>query len=131
MSTHSNAPIAVIDDDVSVREAVAGLMESLGFKVHTFPSAMDFLASADCRYISCIIADVHMPPMSGIELHRRLSELGHTIPTILITAYPNDRVRNRALADGVAGYLTKPFEDDALIGCVHSALQSAKPRAST
>jgi CheY-like chemotaxis protein len=70
-----------------------------------------------------MIADVHMPRMSGLELHRRLTELGHAIPTILITAYPNDADRERALADGIVGYLIKPFDDDALIACVHSALQ--------
>jgi FixJ family two-component response regulator len=90
---------------------------------------MEFLASADVRTTSCMIADVHMPHMTGIELYRRLLEQGHAIPTILITAYPNDGVRDRALADGVICYLTKPFDDNALIGCVQSALQSAKPGA--
>jgi CheY-like chemotaxis protein len=67
--------------------------------------------------------------MTGIELYRRLTELGHPIPTILITAYPNDSARDRALADGVICYLTKPFDDNALIGCVQSALRCAKPGA--
>jgi FixJ family two-component response regulator len=124
-----DALISIIDDDQSVREALQDLIDSLGFKVHAFPSAIEFLASADIRATSCMIADVHMPHMSGIELFRRLTELGHPIPTILITAYPNDSVRDRALADGVIGYLTKPFDDNALIGCVESALRSPKPGA--
>jgi FixJ family two-component response regulator len=124
-----DALISIVDDDQSVREALQDLIDSLGFRVHAFPSAIDFLASADIRTTSCMIADVHMPQMSGIELYRRLTELGHAIPTILITAYPNDSVRDRALADGVICYLTKPFDDNALIGCVQSALQSGKREA--
>jgi FixJ family two-component response regulator len=121
-----DALISIVDDDQSVREALQDLIDSLGFRVHAFPSAIDFLASADIRTTTCMIADVHMPQMSGIELYRRLTELGHAIPTILITAYPNDSVRDRALADGVICYLTKPFDDNALVRCVQSALQSGK-----
>jgi len=124
---NSNALIAIVEDDESVREAVEGLIESLGFRVRAYSSAIDFLASSDIGATSCMIADVHMPKMSGIDLFRRLGELGHAIPTILITAYPNEGVRDRVLADGAVAYLTKPFDDDHLIGCVQSALQSAKP----
>ena len=130
MPSTSNALITIVDDDQSVREAVEGLIESLGFRVRTFQSARDFLASADIDDTSCMIADVHMPQMSGVELHRRLGELGHDIPTILITAFTNESVRERALADGVICYLIKPFDDNALIRCVHSALQGCKPGAS-
>jgi FixJ family two-component response regulator len=129
VSTSSNALISIVDDDESVREAVEGLIESLGFRVSAFSSAADFLASAAVADTSCMIVDVQMPQMSGVELHRRLAEQGHCIPTILITAYPNDRVRERALADGVVGYLIKPFDDEALIACVRSALQGAAPGA--
>jgi FixJ family two-component response regulator len=128
--TTSNALITIVDDDQSVREAVEGLIESLGFRVRTFQSALDFLSSTDIDDTSCMIADVHMPQMSGVELHRRLGELGHDIPTILITAYTNDHVRERALADGVVCYLIKPFDDAALIRCVHSALQGSNPGGS-
>ena len=126
---NSNTLISIVDDDESVREAVEGLIESLGFRVNAFPSAMDFLASPAVADTSCMIADVHMPQMSGIELHQRLTEQGHDIPTILITAYPCESVRARALASGVVCYLVKPFDDDALIGCVRSALQGAGPGA--
>lgn len=123
---HANTLISIVEDDESVREAVEGLFESLGFRVRTFASALDFLASPDVGATSCMIADVHMPKMTGVDLYRRLGELGHDIPTILITAYPNDGVRDRVLADGVVAYLTKPFDDDRLIGCVQSALRGAK-----
>jgi FixJ family two-component response regulator len=129
VSTNSNALISVVDDDESVREAVEGLIESLGFRVNAFPSAVDFLASPALADTSCVIADVHMPQMTGVELCQRLAEQGHSIPTILITAYPNESIRARALADGVVGFLIKPFDDDALIECVRSALQRAAPGA--
>jgi FixJ family two-component response regulator len=115
--------IAIVDDDESIREAIAGLMRWLGLRVGSFSSAVEFLASPDLAENACIIADVHMPQMTGIELHARLMALGYGIPTILITAYPNDEARARALADGVVCYLVKPFDNAALMGCVRSALQ--------
>ena len=99
-------------------------MKSLGFDARTFSSAADFLASPCIEHTSCMIADIHMPHMTGVELHRRLVELGYDIPTILITAYPNDEVRTRALADGVKCYLGKPLDDEELIRCVRSALSN-------
>ena len=119
--------ISVVDDDDDVREALAGLMKSRGFTVEAFSSAVDFLASPNLRNTSCLIADVHMPRVTGIELHRRLVESGYAIPTILITAYPDDSVRARALADGIICYLTKPCDEDALLGCVWSALERTEP----
>ena len=115
--------IAIVDDDESVREATEALMKALGFRVQAFPSALDFLASPCLGNSFCVIADVNMPQMSGVEMHRRLVELGHHIPTILITGYPDEKVRARALADGVIGYLSKPFDEDALLQCVRSALE--------
>jgi FixJ family two-component response regulator len=118
--------ISIIDDDEDVREAIAGLMKSRGFTVEAFPSAVDFLAGPNVRDTTCLIVDVHMPRMTGIELHRRLMEAGYAIPTILITAYPDDGVRARALADGIICYLTKPCDEDALFECISSALERAK-----
>ena len=129
MSTNANALIAIVDDDESVREAVEGLIETLGFRVKAFSSAMDFLASAAVAETSCMIADFHMPEMSGLELYQRLAAQGRDIPTILITAYPNEDVRERALADGVVSYLIKPLDDAALIECIWSALKGATPGA--
>ena len=130
MPTRPNVLISIVDDDQSVREAVEALIESLGYRVRAFQSAIDFLASADVADTCCMIADVHMPHMSGVELHRRLGQLGRAIPTILITAYTNEGARDRALADGVVCYLTKPFDNDALIRCVQSALQDRNPGAN-
>jgi FixJ family two-component response regulator len=115
--------VSIIDDDESCREAIAGLMKWLGVDVQIFASAIEFLASSDAAGSSCVITDVQMPHMTGIELHERLTALGYAIPTILITAYPNDAARDRVLAAGVVCYLSKPFDKDALIECVRAALR--------
>jgi FixJ family two-component response regulator len=117
--------ISIIDDDEGFRESLTGLMRSLGFRVAAFRSAMDFLGSPNVRDTRCLIADVNMPGMSGIELYRRLVELDYSGSTILITAYPDDSVRTRALADGVVCYLSKPFDEDVLLRCVRAALEQA------
>jgi FixJ family two-component response regulator len=114
--------IAVVDDDDESREAVAVLVKSLGFAVETFACGDDFLAWPRLRQTSCLIADVNMPGMSGVALHARLVMLGHVIPTILITAYPDDAIRERAMADGVMAYLTKPCSDVVLFDLVRSAV---------
>ena len=114
--------ISIVDDDQLVREAIRGLMKSMGFRVQVFSSAEEFLSSRDLRRTSCLIADMQMPKMSGLELHRHLSASGKPIPTILITAYIDDSVRERALSAGVTGYLYKPFKEDDLLACVSSAL---------
>ena len=122
----SEIQIAIVDDDEQSRSALAGLMQAMGFTIEAFPSAMDFLASPNVRHTSCLIVDVHMPRMTGTELHSRLVGSGYDIPTILITAYPDDGARARALGQGVVGYLTKPIDEEVLLGCVESALQRAK-----
>jgi FixJ family two-component response regulator len=114
--------ISIVDDDESSREAIAGLVDWLGFDVQTFTSAGEFLASPRVADTSCLITDVQMPRMTGIELYKRLKELGFAIPTIMVTAYPDEAARKRALADGVACYLIKPFDSDALVDCVRSAV---------
>ena len=118
--------IAVVDDDASVREAIMSLMRALGFIAETFPSAEDFLKSDGLQRISCLIADVRMPGMSGLELYRRLVASGRPIPTVLITAHSDDGVRGRALQAGIICYLTKPFREDDLLGCIRSALDHGK-----
>jgi FixJ family two-component response regulator len=123
----ANTLISIIDDDDGFRETMTCLMRSMGFRVASFRSAIDFLASPNFRDTPCLIADVQMPGMSGVELHRRLRELSCSVPTILVTAYPDDSVRARALADGVICYLSKPFDDDALLRCISSALEQANP----
>ncbi|HKN26464.1 MAG TPA: response regulator [Roseiarcus sp.] len=116
--------IAVVDDDESVREALTGLMKSLGYRAVAFQSAEDFLKSKRRRSAACLIADVQMPGMTGPELHDRLVVSGEPIPTILITAYPDETARARALRAGVKGYLAKPFSEGDLLECIRSALDS-------
>ena len=114
--------ISVVDNDESMREAIRGLMKSLGYTAKAFGSAEEFLSSRDVPRTSCLIADVQMPGMTGLELHRHLVALGKPIPTILITAYPDDCVRERALGDGVVCYLIKPFDENDLLACIQSSL---------
>jgi FixJ family two-component response regulator len=117
--------ISIVDDDELIRDAATGLIKSLGYNAVAFASAEDFLSSRQLLQTACLIADINMPEMSGLDLHRQLSASGKSIPTVLITAYPDDGVRKRALSAGVIGYLTKPFEEDDLLGCVRSALAQA------
>ena len=119
--------IAIVDDDQSVREALTSLVRSLGYVAVAFACAEDLLKSRRRRNVSCLIADVQMPGMTGIELHNRLVASGEPIPTILITAFPDERSRERALQGGVIGYLTKPFSEDDLLACIRSNL--ARPEA--
>jgi len=102
-------------------------MTALGYTVEAFSSAADFLASPILPATGCLVTDVQMPGMSGVELHRHLVDSGHVIPTILVTAYPDDITRNRALKDGVVCYLSKPVDDEHLERCLRSALESGKP----
>ncbi|HUN95913.1 MAG TPA: response regulator [Bradyrhizobium sp.] len=114
--------IAIVDDGEPLREAMQSLLKALGFAVETFASAEEFLKFDRLRKVACLIADVQMPGMSGPELHRQLVASGNPIPTILMTAYPDDRVRTRALQDGVACYLIKPVKEDHLLACIRSSL---------
>src|SRR5262245_6494021 len=114
--------VSVVEDDRFFRESMQRLMRSLGYAVEAFPSAADFLASPRLADTACLIADVHMPAMTGIELHRHLIDVGHAIPTILVTAYPNDVDRARALTDGVVCYLRKPIDEASLLDCLRTAL---------
>ena len=95
--------VSVVEDDPFLRESMCRLMRSLGYTVDNFSSAVDFLASPRLAETACLIADIHMPAMTGLELHRRLIDTGNAIPTILVTAFPNDADRARALKDGVLG----------------------------
>src|ERR1700728_1352300 len=116
--------ISVVEDDRFFRESMRRLMRSLGYSVEAFPTAADFLASPRLVETACLIADVHMPAMTGLDLHKRLMEAGYEIPTILVTAYPDEDVRVRALRDGVVCYLRKPLDQEHLVRCVHAALHS-------
>ena len=119
--------ISIVEDDQPFRESMRKLMTALGYTVEAFPSAADFLASPLLPETACLVADVQMPGMTGVELHKNLTDAGYAIPTILVTAYPNEAVRNRALKNGVVCYLSKPVDDEHLERCLRSALESAKP----
>ena len=93
--------VSVVEDDQFFRESMRRLMRSQGYRVEAFASAADFLASPRLGETACLIADVNMPAMTGVELHGHLIDSGHSIPTILVTAFPNDVQRARALNDGV------------------------------
>ena len=117
--------VSVVDDDRFFRESMCRLIRSLGYTVDIFSSAADFLASPLLAETACLIADIHMPAMTGYELHRRLIDTDRAIPTILVTAFPNDVDRARALNDGVVCYLRKPVDEEHLTQCVRDALKSA------
>ena len=119
--------ISVVEDDQPFRESMRMLVTSLGYDVKEFRSAADFLASSFLAETACLVSDVQMPGMTGVELHRHLVDAGYAIPTILVTAYPDEIVRKRALKDGVVCYLRKPVDDDHLERCLRSALSSGKP----
>ena len=122
-----NAPlISVVEDDPFFRESMRRLMRSQNYTVEAFLSAADFLASPHLKETAVLIADVNMPAMTGIELYRHFIKAGHSIPTILVTAYPNDIDRARALNDGVVCYLRKPVDDEHLIRCLRAALGSGE-----
>ena len=112
------ALISVVEDDRFFRESMRRLMRSLGFPVEAFGSAADFLASPRLVETACLIAEVQMPAMTGVELHRHLINIGYAIPTILITAHPKDVGRAHALRAGFMCYLRKPFDEGALPPCV-------------
>jgi len=116
--------VVVVDDDRFFRESMGRFMRSLGYAVELFSSATDFLASPRLSETACLIADVHMPAMTGLELYRRLIQAGHSIPTIIVTAYPNEVDRVRALSDGVISYLSKPVDEQHLMRCLRTAVTS-------
>jgi FixJ family two-component response regulator len=117
--------IAVVDDDNAVREATARLVKSVGYNAFTFASAEDFLKSKKVHDTSCLITDVQMPGLSGLDLQDRLLTNGHRIPIIFITAHPDNIVRARAAKDETVCILAKPFRPDHLLDCVKIALSAA------
>ena len=119
--------VSVVEDDQFFRDSMGRLMRSMGYVVESFPSAADFLASPLLAETDCLIADVHMPVMTGIELYKHLVDAERTIPTILVTAYPNDTDRAGALNDGIICYLRKPVDEQDLKRCLHEALASDGP----
>jgi len=115
--------IAIVDDDESVRDTTSDLLDSAGYAVATFASPESLLESKRLAEFSCVISDVRMPGMSGPELYKRMVASGSPIPTILITAYPEEHVRAWAINAGIVCYLLKPFTPASLLACVDSAVQ--------
>ena len=119
----SSAMISIIDDDASVRAATHRLVRSLGYIAHTFASADDFLRSSQLNDTCCVIADVQMPGMSGIELQNLLQTQGNRLPIIFITAFPDESVQAQALEAGAACFLSKPFDAQTLIKHLDAAVK--------
>jgi FixJ family two-component response regulator len=116
--------VAVVDDDESVRDAVHGVLRSVGLKVQTFSSAAEFLESGQQDHTGCLITDVQMPGMTGLELQARLAADDKRIPIIFITAFGNARMRAQAMRAGAIEFLGKPFNDEVLLESVRAALDT-------
>jgi FixJ family two-component response regulator len=115
--------ISIIDDDEAVRMATRSLVKSLGFVAHTFASAEEFLRSPRVSDTSCVITDVQMPGLSGVDLQKRLLNQGHNTPIIFITAFPDKTVEAKAMKAGAICFLSKPFDGSELIECLDTALK--------
>lgn len=122
--------ISIVDDDESTRESTKGLVRSLGYQAATFASAEEFLQSDSLNSTACLITDVQMPGLSGIDLQRGLISRGVQMPTIFITAFPEEETRARAMKAGALGYLSKPFREESLLKCLDRALGSSDEKAS-
>jgi FixJ family two-component response regulator len=125
-----NTPvIAIVDDDEAVRLALRSLVRSLGYVSNVFASAEEFLQSSHRDETSCLISDIQMPGMNGIELQNRLKILDCSTPVIFVTAFPDERNRARALEAGAIGFLEKPFEGRAMIKLIETALRAHREQA--
>ena len=119
---NSGPIVAIVDDDKAVGNAIEVLMRSTGLAAQAFSSGEEFLRSPELSRTGCLVVDFDMPRMSGLDLHNNLSLLGKEIPTVLITAYPSDEIRARALQAGVICFLPKPFDESDLLNCIRTAL---------
>ena len=118
--------VAIVDDDKSIRNATRDLLRAAGFSTATFEDAKSFLASASRATVACLVADMRMPGMTGLELYEALVASGDAIPTVLITAHPEEVTQSRAREAGITCYLSKPFAPDDLLGCVRAALAKSR-----
>jgi FixJ family two-component response regulator len=114
--------VSIVDDDDAVRTATQTFVRSLGYKAPAFACAEDFLKAPERETADCLIADIQMPGMSGLDLQRELARKRPSLPIIFITAFPEERIRQQAMAAGAAGLLAKPYEGDELIECIEKAL---------
>ena len=123
----NSSRISVVDDDESVREALRGLLRSVGFQAELFASAEEFLRSGRLPDTTCLILDVRMPGMSGVELQERLIATSSAVPVIFMTAHGDEDARARALERGAVDFLRKPFSDEVLLGAIARALGATSP----
>lgn len=123
--------VIIVDDDEPVRKATRRLVKSFGFVVETFASAEDFLDSGRPDRTCCLILDLKMPGMSGLELQRRLIDAGRQIPIVFVTGFADDRTQSEAMEAGALGFLAKPFREDDLLDCLQLALKQRSIDART
>ncbi len=120
----SKAPlISIVDDDALARDGTRELIESFGYRAVAFSSAENFLQSSVIAETTCVITDLQMPGLNGLQLQEALQSRGHSTPVVLITAYPNEKHRARALHNGAVGFLSKPFDDRSLMKCLTAAIK--------
>lgn len=124
MANNGNKLVAIVDDDHSVRSALVGLLKSVGLNTQAFESAEEFISSGQQGLTACLITDIRMPGMSGLDLQARLNTENYNIPIIFITAHGDAKMRMQALRAGAVEFLAKPFNDEALIESVRAALES-------
>src|SRR5690349_611507 len=127
-STRSNAGaplISIVDDDESVRDALKSLIDSVGFHAEPFRSGEEFLSSPYLLQTDCLITDVRMPGMSGLELQERLNAAHSSIPVVFISAHDDDEARARGLRAGAVAFLQKPFSEDSLLGAISECLDKS------
>ena len=122
--------ISIVDDDALARDGIRELVESLGYKALTFVSAEHFLQSGQIAQTVCLISDIQMPGLSGLDLQEELHAQGYRTPVILITAYPSEQQRTRAFGAGAIGFLSKPFAEQSLIDCLSAAMKHSRNRSN-
>ena len=118
--------ISIVDDDAFTRDAIEDLLQSLGYRAVTFPSAKQFLDSGRVGEVACLITDLQMPGMNGLDLQSQLLAAGYDTPVIFISAFPDERVRRRALNAGAFAFLSKPFPQATLISCIDAVVRKSQ-----
>lgn len=121
-NNNNNKLIAIVDDDESVQSALQDLLEAVGLSTRSFGSAEDFLESGQHRNAACLVVDIRMPGMSGLELQAKLKAERSRVPIIFITAHGDEKMRLQAMRAGAVDFLTKPFDQDVLLDCIRAAL---------
>jgi FixJ family two-component response regulator len=127
MSQREGRVVSIVDDDASLRRSVRNLVSSVGFRVETFPSAEEFLNSFSREQTDCLVLDLRLVGMSGLDLLRHLAATGSRVPVVVLTAHADDEARERSLQAGAVAFLKKPFRGDALLDAVRTAIRHGRP----